>query len=277
MKPSETEEGFTPLMNQDEYDEAAEYHCKQGIRPHEGARGRLTYIGSGNLKLIAAAGLGALGTLAVLALFLVWKINSGLYFGSHDCRLGSDAYFGDSELSRPNSERRCLRQTDLTDTRSQFPGRQSISRRMSYLRKVILASVKMAVLYGAKSDQVSNLCGPHLIPVFTPLNLDNHAATMVAVSKPARFGLHGGGKMWENPDDFDDDTEAYSVSVMHQIHCLVRDYGTPCRKIVAPNAELPRLSRATSSSTFTTRAAACPCPTTSWGISPIVPRSCAWP
>lgn len=98
MKPSETEEGFTPLMNQEEeYDEAAEYHCKQGTRPHEGARGRLTHIGLGNLKLLAAAILGALGTLAVLALFLVWKINSGLHFGSHDCRLGSDAYFGDSE------------------------------------------------------------------------------------------------------------------------------------------------------------------------------------
>jgi hypothetical protein len=27
--------------------------------------------------------------------------------------------------------------------------------------------------------------------------------------------------MWENPDDFDEDTEAYTVSVMHHLHCLV--------------------------------------------------------
>jgi hypothetical protein len=50
---------------------------------------------------------------------------------------------------------------------------------------------------------------------------------MVAVSNPARYGLHGGGKMWEDPEDFDETTEAYTVSVMHHLHCLVSIQSIP--------------------------------------------------
>lgn len=44
---------------------------------------------------------------------------------------------------------------------------------------------------------------------------------MIAVPDPSIYGLSGGGKVWENPADFDDKTEAWTVSVMHQLHCLV--------------------------------------------------------
>ncbi|WQF88034.1 Putative mycotoxin biosynthesis protein UstYa [Colletotrichum destructivum] len=44
--------------------------------------------------------------------------------------------------------------------------------------------------------------------------------TMIAVPDPSIYGLSGGGKVWENPADFDDKTEAWTVSVMHQLHCL---------------------------------------------------------
>lgn len=46
-------------------------------------------------------------------------------------------------------------------------------------------------------------------------------ATMVAIQDPKRFGLSGGGKDWESPEEFDESTEAYTVSIMHQLHCLV--------------------------------------------------------
>ncbi|KAK2614899.1 hypothetical protein N8I77_001689 [Diaporthe amygdali] len=45
-------------------------------------------------------------------------------------------------------------------------------------------------------------------------------ATMVAIQDPKRFGLSGGGKDWESPEEFDESTEAYTVSIMHQLHCL---------------------------------------------------------
>ncbi|KZL80406.1 hypothetical protein CI238_03412 [Colletotrichum incanum] len=44
--------------------------------------------------------------------------------------------------------------------------------------------------------------------------------TMIAVPDPSIYGLSGGGKVWENPEDFDTKTEAWTVSVMHQLHCL---------------------------------------------------------
>lgn len=58
---------------------------------------------------------------------------------------------------------------------------------------------------------------------------------MVAVSNPARYGLYGGGKMWENPDEFDEHTEAYTVSVMHHLHCLVSDIGSLDRNMFYAN------------------------------------------
>lgn len=46
---------------------------------------------------------------------------------------------------------------------------------------------------------------------------------MVAVPNPKQYGLSGGGRDWENPEEFDDETEAYTVTIMHQLHCLVRN------------------------------------------------------
>ena len=59
---------------------------------------------------------------------------------------------------------------------------------------------------------------------FTSQLTSQTPATMIAVPDPSIYGLSGGGKIWENPKDFDDKTEAWTVSVMHQIHCLVRTY-----------------------------------------------------
>lgn len=44
---------------------------------------------------------------------------------------------------------------------------------------------------------------------------------MVAIPDPKLYGLSGGGRDWENPHEFDDKTEAYTVTIMHQLHCLV--------------------------------------------------------
>ncbi|TIC91104.1 Oxidase ustYa [Colletotrichum higginsianum] len=81
-----------------------------------------------------------------------------------------------------------------------------------------LGIVAFAVVY-----QNSNHCD-HSEHESSTLNLPTDSlfgdTTMIAVPDPSIYGLSGGGKVWENPADFDDKTEAWTVSVMHQLHCL---------------------------------------------------------
>lgn len=43
---------------------------------------------------------------------------------------------------------------------------------------------------------------------------------MIAVPNASYYGLSGGSKQWDNPDEFDDTTEAFGVTVTHHLHCV---------------------------------------------------------
>lgn len=190
------------LLDKEEYGESGEDKPKQhGLRYSDSSR-QLVNSGLSNLKLVAAAGLGALCALAVTVLLLVWKINTGSHVGRYDCRLRSDAYFGDIPWT-----------TVILEHDDRFQ----------------------------KTDPGLGQNGSLIWHEIKP-------TTMVAVSNPARYGLHGGGKMWENPNEFDDTAEAYTVSVMHHLHCLgnIKQYFHNARRgEVMTDDELAHLSHCT--------------------------------
>lgn len=89
---------YSPLISEQEHQEATLDGYEPKRRTQGGALDRLVSCGFASPKAIATATLGSLATLVAIALILIWKINFGIYVSRHDCQLQSDAYFGDSKF-----------------------------------------------------------------------------------------------------------------------------------------------------------------------------------
>jgi len=94
---SGTHEVSTPLMDEDEHEEYILNNFKLWKRRHGSLMEQFLATHSPCVKVVGFATLSVLAVLAVLTLTLIWKINWDIYVSRHDCRLRSDAFFGNSK------------------------------------------------------------------------------------------------------------------------------------------------------------------------------------